>query len=230
METTLKHWAVICDGNRRWARRKGLFEMEGHQEGAKAVERLIDAGIELQIPVMSFWVMGVDNFERSEQEVSWLMKLNRVWGKKSFKAYIEKNIQFRLCGLREKPAPRDVIEIYEDLEEKTKHNTGMIVNICFNYGGHTEIIEATKRIIADGLTPEQIDEKTIEKYLWTAGLPHPDLIVRTSGEQRLSGFMPWQSRYSEFYFPDYDFPDMDKEKLIESIEEFNTRHRRYGKG
>lgn len=230
METTLKHWAVICDGNRRWARRKGLFEMEGHQEGAKAIERLIDAGIELQIPVMSFWVMGIDNFERSEKEVSWLMKLNRIWGKKSFKAYIEKNIQFKLCGLRDKPAPRDVIEIYEDLEEKTKKNTGMIVNMCFNYGGHTEIIETIKRIIADGLTPEQIDEKTIEKYLWTTGLPHPDLIVRTSGEQRLSGFMPWQSRYSEFYFTDYDFPDMDKEKLLESIEEFNARHRRYGKG
>ncbi len=226
----LKHLAIICDGNRRWARGKGLPELKGHQAGAEVVENLINNGIELKIPVMSFWVMGVDNFKRSEREISWLMKLNRIWGKKAFSKLKDKNVKFRLCGLRAKPAPKDVIEIYEKIEEDTKNNTGMIVNICFNYGGHTEIMEATKRIIADGLSPDDINEKTFGKYLWTDGLPNPDLIVRTSGEQRLSGFMLWQCRYSEFYFPEYDFPDMNKEKLEEAIAEFETRQRRYGKG
>ncbi|MBN2675771.1 MAG: di-trans,poly-cis-decaprenylcistransferase [Alphaproteobacteria bacterium] len=230
MEEQLKHIAIICDGNRRWAREKGLPEMKGHQEGANAVERLIDAGIELKIPVISFWVMGVDNFDRSALEVAWLMKLNRIWGQKAFKKETLKKIRFRLCGLRDKPAPKDVIGIYEKLEEETKDNDGMIVNICFNYGGHTEIMDAMKRIIKAGVSPDEIDESLVESYLWTAGLPHPDLILRTSGEQRMSGFMPWQSRYSEFYFPEYNFPEMDKEKLIDALDEFKTRQRRYGKG
>ncbi|MBN1783790.1 MAG: di-trans,poly-cis-decaprenylcistransferase [Alphaproteobacteria bacterium] len=226
----LKHIAIICDGNRRWAKEKGLPALKGHQEGANAVERLINAGLELNIPVMSFWVMGVDNFGRSKEEVSWLMKLSRIWIKKAFDKYTKKNIQFRLCGLRDKPAPKDVIDLFEKLENDTKNSTGLIVNICFNYGGHTELMDATKRIIADGLQPENITEETFEKYLWTDGLPHPDLILRTSGEQRLSGFMPWQSRYSEFYFPNYNFPEMNKEKLEEALKEFENRNRRFGKG
>ncbi len=226
----LKHLAIICDGNRRWARNKGLPELKGHQKGAEVVENLINDGIELKIPVMSFWVMGVDNFKRSEREISWIMKITRVWLKKAFSKITEKNIKFLLCGLRSDPAPKDIIDLCEKLEKDSKNNTGMIVNICFNYGGHTEIIEATKRIISDRLSPDEINEKTFEKYLWTAGLPNPDLIIRTSGEQRLSGFMLWQCRYSEFYFPKYDFPDMNKEKLIEAIEEFETRNRTYGKG
>ncbi len=226
----LKHLAIICDGNRRWARKQGLPELKGHQKGAEVVENLINDGIELKIPVMSFWVMGVDNFKRSEKEVSWIMKITRVWLKKSFSKITENNIKFRLCGLREKPAPKDIIDLCKKLEEDTENNTGMIVNICFNYGGHTEIMEATKRIIADGISSDEINEKTFEKYLWTDGLPNPDLIIRTSGEQRLSGFMLWQCRYSEFYFPKYDFPDMNKEKLIEAIDEFENRNRRYGKG
>ncbi|MHA1550125.1 MAG: polyprenyl diphosphate synthase [Alphaproteobacteria bacterium] len=230
MKTKLKHLAIICDGNRRWAREKGVPEMKGHQRGAEVLEDLVNAGIELEIPVMSFWVMGIDNFDRSELEVSWLMKLSRIWGKKTFQKYKDKNIQFRLCGLRGKPAPKDVIEIYEKLESDTKDNTGLIVNICFNYAGHAEIMNAMKRMIKDGISLEDINEKTVESYLWTAGLPHPDLIIRTSGEQRLSGFMAWQSRYSELYFPEYNFPDMNKEKLEEAIEEFDSRQRRYGKG
>ena len=226
----LSHIAIICDGNRRWAKEKGLPALKGHQEGANAIERLVYGGLDLKIPIMSFWVMGIDNFDRSETEISWLMKLNRIWGKKTFTKFKEENVKFRLCGLRAKPAPKDVIKLYEKLENDTKNNTGMIVNICFNYGGHTELMDATKRMIADGLQPEDINEKTFEKYLWTDGLPHPDLILRTSGEQRLSGFMPWQSRYSEFYFPEYNFPEMNKEKLEEALDEFKTRQRRYGKG
>ncbi len=228
-EKTLKHLAIICDGNRRWARENGKLEMQGHEEGAKRVSELAEEGQKLGIPVMSFWVMGIDNFKRSETEVSWLMRLGRIHLKRTRQKIIDQNIRFRLCGLRGAPAPKDVIEMYEKMEEETKNNTGMILNLCFNYGGRAEILNAVKEIVTSGIKPEDITEATIEQHLWTAGLPDPDLIIRTSGEQRLSGFMPWQMNYSEFYFPKFSFPEFTKDKLKDAFDVFEKRNRRFGK-
>ncbi len=222
----LNHIAIICDGNRTWARAKGIPPMLGHREGAEAVKRLVNAATEFKIPVISLWVMGIDNFERSAEEVRWLMKLSRVYLRTSKKEILKNKNKFRLCGLRNFPAPKDIIELSEKLEEETKDNEGTTVNICFNYGGRVEILEAIKKLNDQNL---EITEENLSSCLWTAGLPDPDLIIRPSNQQRLSGFMPWQSEYAEFYFPKYYFPEMNKEKLEEAIDEFYKRTRKFGK-
>ncbi|MDR1691655.1 MAG: di-trans,poly-cis-decaprenylcistransferase [Rickettsiales bacterium] len=225
-EKKLQHLAIICDGNRTWAKALGKSPLEGHQEGAKAVIRLAEAASEMKLPVLTVWVMGIDNFQRSKEEVSWLMKLARIYLKKTRKDLMKNNIKLRYFGLRGAPAPADIVKLAEEIEEETKNNTGTVLNVGFNYGGRVELVEAFKKIKEKGL---EITEENISNNLWTAGLPDPDLILRPGKQQRLSGFMPWQSEYSEFYFPEYYFPDMDGEKLKEAVDEFNKRFRKFGK-
>ena len=226
------HIAIIADGNGRWAKLKGLPRTAGHAKGMQTVEKLIPACQKAGIKVLTFYLFSTENWKRSEEEVGFLMNLFYQYLTKEFKKLIENKIRFKVLGDKSRFSP-EIQTAMTKLENDTKDFTDFTLNCALNYGGHSEIVNATKNIIKDIKTgkikEDDINEVLFENYLYTAGQPAPDLIIRTSGEQRLSGFLLWQSSYTEFYFPKFHFPDFDEEKLQEAIKEYSTRDRRYGK-
>lgn len=228
------HLAIICDGNRRWAKSHGWDVLRGHKFAIDEIfEPLADHAAKLGIGYITFWVFSTENWDREKREVTALMNLFRKVFDEKVPRLHEKNYRIKhignLAGL-----PKDIQKRIADGIELTKNNTGLTLTFAMNYGGHDElqraIQEIGKKVAAGELQPEQIDEKVIADHLDTAGIPEPDLIVRTSGEQRLSGFMSWQSNYAEFSFPKFDFPDFTPEKLDEVLADFATRKRRFGAG
>lgn len=225
------HVAVIMDGNGRWAKAKGLPRKMGHVQGGKTVEEMLYAADELGIKYFTVYAFSTENWKRSEDEVSALMNLLRSYLTSGFKKAANNNVRIRIIGDKTGLAP-DIQEIIADLEASSAANTGLQFQIAINYGSRDEILRMMRRAANDVkngvIGPEDIDEAYISAHLDTADIPDPDLLIRTSGEQRLSNFLLWQLAYTEFYFSDKHWPDFDKEELEKAIEAFNKRDRRFG--
>ncbi|MFH0853538.1 MAG: polyprenyl diphosphate synthase [bacterium] len=224
---TPKHIAIIPDGNRRWAKSKHLPSLVGHKKGVEITEEICDVAIEQGVKVLTFWAFSTENWKRSEKEVKYLFHLlEEVFLNKVDKFHRE-NIRLIVSGRIEK-FPKKLQGYIRKAVAKTKNNTRGILNICLNYGGRTEIVDAVKKIIKNKIPAAKIDKETIQKNLYSPELPDPDLIIRTSGEHRTSGYLLWQSEYAEYVFVDKYWPDFTKKDLIKAITEFKNRQRRFG--
>lgn len=223
-----RHIGYILDGNRRWAKKHGLPTYEGHLAGYNALKEVIDASADAGVEYISFYTFSTENWNRAESEVRGIMKLIRRLFKSDIKELVKKGYKLVVLGGREN-LPDDICKMIDDAEAASAPNSRATLAMCFNYGGQQEIVRAAARIAAEGIDPADIDEKEFEKYLDHPDIPPCDLIVRTSGEQRLSNFMLWRSAYSEFLFLEKFWPDMQSEDVTGIIEEYNQRQRRYGK-
>ena len=233
-EKTLKiprHVAIILDGNGRWAKKRGLPRNMGHVEGCKTVEKTVENAARLGIEYLTVYGFSTENWKRSAEEVGALMQLFRYYMKRLLKVAKKNNVRVIMIGERSR-FDEDIIEGLNRLEEETKDNTRMTFTIAVNYGSRDEITRAVRRMMTDcqagKLSPEDVDESVIAGYLDTRELPDPDLLIRTSGEQRLSNYLLWQLAYTEFYFTDVLWPDFNKEELVKAIEKYNGRDRRFG--
>ena len=226
-----RHVAIIMDGNGRWAKNRGLPRLAGHNAGMKAMKKIVDHSDKLGIRYLTVYAFSTENWKRSTEEVSTLMTILRTYLKDCVKKSMKNNVRCRVIGRREELSA-DIIESIENLEQKTKNNTGLQFTIAINYGGRDEITRAVRKLALKvsnhELAPEDITEEMISKNLDTWELPDPDLLIRTSGEQRLSNYLPWQLAYTEFYFTDVHWPDFNKEELIRAFEKYNKRERRFG--
>lgn len=226
-----KHVAIILDGNGRWAKKRNMPRNYGHVQGSKTVEQIIEDGYNMGIEYITVYAFSTENWKRSKDEVDALMKLLAKYLIDCIERSTKNNMKVRVIGDKTGLDEKLVTKINE-LEEATKNATGLKFTIAINYGGRDEIRRAVRSIaedVANGVvTPEQISEELINDRLDTAGLPDPDLLIRTSGEERLSNFLPWQLAYTEFYFTDVLWPDFNKEDLLTAIRYYNGRERRFG--
>lgn len=224
-----KHIALILDGNRRWARARGLSTFEGHYAGFNACKKLAKAVRELGVHTFTVWGFSTENWDRSPDEVAYLMQLLRKFVGDVLKDANKEGVRFYHLGRKDR-LPKELVQLLLKAEEKTKHNKKFILNAALDYGGRDELIRAFKQIVADKVPERKINEKLIGSYLDTKSQPHPnpDLFIRTSGEQRTSGLLPWQMVYSEYYWEDSCLPDFTPEKLKETILDFSRRRRRFG--
>ncbi len=223
------HIAIILDGNRRWARSRGLHTLQGHKAGFEAGLRIAEAAREWGIHTLTVWGFSTENWDRSEEEISYLMTLYKQMVDEILKRAEKDNIRFVHLGRKDR-FPKKLIEYIAEVEERTKNNTKHVFNVALDYGGKDEILRATKKIIEAGIKAEDLDEKVFEKYLDTGDQPYPyvDLFIRPSGEQRTSGLLPWQMTYAEYYWELDHLPDMTPEKLKEAILDYSRRRRRFG--
>lgn len=226
-EKRLNHIGIIMDGNRRWARSRGLPAILGHREGVKAVERTLLAAKELGIPCVSLYAFSTENWKRPKSEVLGLMGLLKYYLKLKLKELNQENARIRFAG-DISALSEDIQEILLDSEQKTRNNDSMQLVVCLNYGGRQEILDAVNKMIGDRVSLP-VTEDVFRQYLYLPDLPDPDLIIRTSGEFRLSNFWLWQGSYSEFYFTDKYWPDFGKPDLEMAIADYYRRERRYGK-
>lgn len=222
------HLAIIMDGNRRWARKKGMPTFFGHKKGYDKLCKIGDICLKKGIKILTVYAFSTENWKRSKEEVNYLMNLLRESIKKHSLELHKKNIKINFLGRLEK-LPKDLQESITKAVELTKKNKKGILNIALNYGGHSEIVDAVKKIIKDKIPLEKINESLFEKYLYTADLPPVDLLIRTGGEQRLSNFLPWQLSYAELYFTKKYWPDFNESDLDKAILEYSRRERRMGK-
>ncbi len=222
-----KHIALIIDGNGRWAKRRGLPRSAGHKVGLDNLKMHIEFVQELGIKNLSMYCFSKQNWNRPEAEVKFLMDSFNKMLDDYRKEYADKDVRINICGDMDDPRlSEEVRKKAKDLMELTKDRTGFVINACINYGGREEILNAVNNIIASG--EKNIDEKTFEKHLYTAGLLPLDFIIRTSGEKRTSNFLPWQATYSEWYFPKTLWPSFSKKELIKALKVYMKRNRRYG--
>ena len=223
-----RHIAIIMDGNGRWAEMRGLQRFEGHKRGVERIREIIEAASRIGVDVMSLYAFSIENWLRPEQEVSIIMGLLETTLSGEFLNFMQEGIRFKAIGNRER-LPENVRAVVEHTEKATENNTKLLLQCALSYGGRDEIIRSVKKAVGMGLKPEDITEELISGLLDTAGAHDPDLIIRTSGEQRLSNFLLWQSAYSEFYFTNTLWPDFTKEELLEAVHEYQIRDRRFGK-
>ena len=230
-ENLPKHIAIIMDGNRRWAKQRNLTTKDGHKAGSKNLEKIAVFCNEIGIKYLTVYAFSTENWKRTQEEVSALMFILKANLDSMLRKMDLKNIKIRVIGEKEN-IPKDIQEKIDKLVEKTKNNTGLVLNIAFNYGGRAEIVHATKviaeKIRNNEINIEDINEELITNNIYTAGQPDPDLMIRTSKELRTSNFLPWQLTYSEFYFPDKHWPEFTEEDLIEAINIYQKRNRRFG--
>lgn len=219
-----QHVAIILDGNGRWAKKRHLPRNMGHRQGSKVVEQIIEDAHDLGIKYLTVYAFSTENWKRSQEEVSALMFLFKSYIKNEEKNIMENNIRFMVSGRRENVS-ESLLEAIDKLQEKSKNNSGLTFNIAFNYGGRAEIIDAVNKILKSGKT--SIDEVEFSKYLYN-DIPDPELLIRTSGELRISNFLLWQIAYSEIYITDTLWPDFDEKELDKAIESYEKRDRRFG--
>lgn len=226
-----QHVAIIVDGNGRWAKSKGMPRNYGHARGAKNLEVICRDAYNIGIKYLTAYLFSTENWKRSREEVDALMKLFRSYTKTCVKTARDNNMKVRVIG-DPTALDQDLQDSLAELEESSKNNTGLNFQIALNYGSRDEIVRAVRRIAAEcregKLLPEEITEQTFPNYLDTAGIPDPDLLIRTSGELRLSNYLMWQLAYTEFYFTDVPWPAFTKEELLKAIEKYNGRERRFG--
>ena len=220
------HVAIIVDGNGRWAKNRNLPRMKGHDAGFKTLKKICKYALSRGVKVMSLYVFSTENFKRSKEEVDHLMDLFVLMFQKEKNFFIENDIKVVFSGA-DAPLPKKVIKLRDKLAELNKNNKNGVVNICINYGGRREIVDATKKIIDEGIKSEDITEELFEKHLYQE-LPPVDLMIRTSGELRISNFLLWQLAYAEFYFPGILFPDFTEVDFDDAILAYNKRDRRFG--
>ena len=226
-----KHIAIILDGNGRWAKKRGLPRSMGHKEGCVTVEKTVEIAARMGVEYLTVYGFSTENWKRSSEEVGALMQLFRFYMVRLLKTAKANNVRVRMIGERSRFA-QDIIDGINRLEEETKDNTGLTFVIAVNYGGRDEITRAVRRMgeacRLGNLDPQTITESTVASYLDTAGMPDPDLLIRTSGDLRLSNYLLWQLAYSEIYITDCLWPDFDRAELVKAIEAYNKRDRRFG--
>ncbi|YCA13448.1 isoprenyl transferase [Bacillus sp. AK128] len=226
-----KHIAIIMDGNGRWANKRALPRIAGHHEGMKVVRKITKTANALGVNVLTLYAFSTENWKRPKQEVEYLMKLPEEFLGTFLPELVEKNVRVQMMGNHEE-IPLHTRNAIERAMEETKHNTGLILNFALNYGSRDEITKAVKQISADvmagTISETEINDTLISQYLMTSQIGDPDLLIRTSGEHRLSNFMLWQLAYTEFWFTDVLWPDFTEQELINAIQEFQRRSRRYG--
>ena len=226
-----QHVAIILDGNGRWAKAKGMPRNYGHAQGSKNVERICEEAWRMGIKYLTVYAFSTENWNRPKDEVDALMKLLRNYMKTCLKTAAKNDMKVRVIGDIE-PLDEDIKKRIGELEAATVDNGGLNFTIALNYGSRDEMTRAARRMAQDcaagKLDPDKIDESVFESYLDTHGIPDPDLMIRTSGEQRLSNYLLWQLAYAEFYFTDVPWPDFTKDELVKAVEEYNHRHRRFG--
>jgi undecaprenyl diphosphate synthase len=221
------HIAIIMDGNGRWAAQRRLPRVEGHRAGIEAVRDAVETCARLGIPVLTLYAFSVENWKRPRAEVSALMSLLRRYLRSELHTLLEHGIRFKVVG-RKDALSADIQAELEDAEARTAAHTGLQFNIALNYGGRAEIVDAVRRALAAGIRPDEIDEQRFSGLLYTAGQPDPDLLIRTSGEMRVSNFLLWQIAYAEIWVTDTLWPDFRCRHLLEAIIDFQKRERRYG--
>lgn len=223
------HIAIIPDGNRRWARARGLHAFEGHQKGAKVAIDIARAARKMGVHTTTFWGFSTENWERAQEEVRGLMKLIEKMVDEYLKEALKEGVQIIHLGRKDR-IPHSLLRKLENAEKKTAKNTKYILNLALDYGGHDEILRVVQKIINDHVSTDKVTKELFEKHLDTKGQPYPyvDLIIRTSGEQRTSGILPWQSIYAETYWERDHFPDFSAQKLWDAILDFSRRRRRFG--
>ena len=226
-----RHVAIIMDGNGRWAKLRHKRRVEGHRAGIAAVRDTVETSARLGLQVLTLYAFSMENWKRPKTEVATLMGLLKHYVRSELKTLLKNNIRFKVIG-RPEDLPRDVQEELQRGMERTAANTGLLFNIALNYGGRAEITDATRRllkdILANGRDPSKIDESTLSSYLYTAGQPDPDLLIRTSGELRISNFLLWQIAYAEIWVTDVLWPDFRRRHLLQAIADYQKRERRYG--
>jgi undecaprenyl diphosphate synthase len=221
------HVAIIMDGNGRWAAQRHMPRVEGHRNGITAVREAIETSARLGIEVLTLYAFSVENWKRPATEVSVLMSLLKRYLRSELNTLLSNNIRFKVIGRKDELAD-DVRKELDEAEARTASNGGMQFNIALNYGGRAEIVDAARRAIAEGIAPEALDEERFGRLLYTGGQPDPDLLIRTSGEMRVSNFLLWQIAYAEIWVTDTLWPDFRRQHLLEAIRDFQKRDRRYG--
>lgn len=230
-EDSLQHIAIIMDGNGRWAKKRGKPHIYGHRQGAQALKNIIEESVRLGLKFLTVYAFSTENWDRPAPEVRGLMALLKRYLKKETQSLHEKNIRICFIGGREK-FDADILDLMQDAESLTQHNTGLTFVVALSYGARQEIMQAIRCIVEDvsahKVQTDQMTPEIFQTYLYTAGIPDPDLIIRTSGEQRISNFLLWQLAYAEFYFTPVLWPDFSKEDLCKAMDSFYGRERRFG--
>jgi undecaprenyl diphosphate synthase len=221
------HVAIIMDGNGRWAAQRGWPRIKGHKVGVQAVERILEAASDAGIQHLSLYAFSTENWKRPTQEVGVIMALLRVYLRMFVSQLTRKNIRFHHLGAVE-GMPAGIMADIRKLEAATAGNAGMTFHLAVNYGSRLELAQAARRCVEDGLRPEDVDEAALAQRLYTAGVPEVDLLIRTSGEHRISNFLLWQSAYAELYMTDLLWPDFGPDQLREALDDFAQRERRFG--
>jgi undecaprenyl diphosphate synthase len=222
------HVAIIMDGNGRWALARGLPRLAGHRAGTDNLRRIIEACVEFGVQYLTIYAFSTENWGRPIEEVNGLMRILEDVIDRELRELHKQGVQLRHIGRLERLKPSLREKVLKAIEV-TKNNDRLVLNVAFNYGGRDEIVQAIQHIIQDGLTAEEITSEVVNRYLYTAGVPDPDLIIRTSGELRVSNFMIWQGAYSEWYITPTYWPDFNKEEFQKALEEYKHRDRRYGR-
>ncbi|MDA8169415.1 MAG: polyprenyl diphosphate synthase [Nitrospiraceae bacterium] len=221
------HVGIIMDGNGRWAEMKGLPRFEGHSRGAERAREIIKASREIGVKVLTLYTFSLENWQRPKPEIRMLMKLLELYLMNEMHEFKKEGICFRAIGEIQK-LPASVKDLIKESEALTASCTGMTLIAAISYSGRNEILRAARRAIASGINPNELDENSFSGFLDTAGLPEPDLVIRTSGEKRMSNFLLWQSAYSELYFTETLWPDFGREELLEALRSYQERDRRFG--
>ena len=221
------HIAIIMDGNGRWAAQRHLPRVEGHRAGIDSVRDVVETSARLGIEVLTLYAFSVENWKRPRTEINTLMTLLKRYLRLELSTLLKNDIRFQVIGRKDELSP----DVQHELEigiRRTEHNRGMLFNIALNYGGRAEIIDAAKRVLAARLSPDDLDERRFGEFLYTAGQPDPDLLIRTSGEMRVSNFLLWQIAYSEIWVTETLWPDFRRRHLLEAVVAYQKRDRRYG--
>jgi undecaprenyl diphosphate synthase len=222
-----RHVAIIMDGNGRWAATRHLPRVEGHRAGIEAVRATVETSARLGIAVLTVYAFSVENWKRPDGEIRALMALLKQYLRLELKTLLRNNIRFRVIGQPDRLGP-DIRDELDMAQVRTAENTGMLFNIALSYGGRAEIVDAARRAIREGIAPDALDETTFGSLLYTAGQPDPDLLIRTSGEMRVSNFLLWQIAYAEIWVTDALWPDFRERHLLEAVSDYQKRERRYG--
>jgi undecaprenyl diphosphate synthase len=221
------HIAIIMDGNGRWAKARGLPRLAGHRAGTENLRRILNACVEFNVKILTIWAFSTENWRRPQEEVRGLMDILEQVIDRELNELHKNGVRLRHIGRLEGIAPHLQTKVRHAIE-LTRDNDRLTLNVAFNYGGKAEILDAVKCIVADSIRPEEVDEDLFARYLYTAGLPDPDMIIRTGNESRISNFMLWQGAYSEYYFTPVLWPDFGKEELRKALDDYARRERRFG--
>ena len=222
------HVALVMDGNGRWAQKRGLKRTDGHAAGEEALFDTVEGALDLGISWMTVYAFSTENWKRPADEVKYLMGFNESILTRRRDELHERGVRMRFAGRRDWRVPKRLLKQMDASVELTRDNTVMTLTIAFNYGGRAEIVDAVRKLVAEGVKPDKVDEKAIRRHLYDPEMPDPDLVVRTSGEYRISNFLLWELAYSELVFTEVLWPDFRREDLFEAVREFQRRERRFG--